>query len=139
MKVCVLDASVVAVAFFKETHVELAEGLLVQARQRHAPSLIRTEFTNALWKRQRRGEATTKQAIDMLADFSRIPFAITPTRELLESGLQIAIDTGRTVYDSLYLALAIRQKVKLITADKRFVNALAKSPYAKHITWLGAI
>jgi predicted nucleic acid-binding protein len=129
----------VGAAFFKETHVKLAEGLLVDPHRRHAPDLIRTEFANALWKRERRGDATSEEAVAMLSDFRRIPLSITPVEELLESGLQIAIDTGRTVYDSFYLALAITRKVKLITADKRFVNALAKGPFGKHIVWLGAL
>jgi hypothetical protein len=32
---------------------------------------------------------------------------------------------ARTVYDALYLALAIRLKTHLITGDERLVNALA--------------
>ena len=42
----------------------------------------------------------------------------------------------RTVYDSLYVALAVQSKSVMITADERLANALAaKLP----VKWLGAL
>jgi hypothetical protein len=37
---------------------------------------------------------------------------------------------GRTVYDSVYLALAIRLETRMITADDRLVTAMAAFPLA---------
>ncbi|WP_407895734.1 type II toxin-antitoxin system VapC family toxin [Scytonema sp. NUACC26] len=34
----------------------------------------------------------------------------------------MAISLERTVYDCFYLALAIRQRCQLVTADKKFYN-----------------
>ena len=45
--------------------------------------------------------------------------------------------TGRTVYDCLYLALAIRTKSVMHSSDKRLVNALASGPLKKHLAWIG--
>jgi predicted nucleic acid-binding protein len=51
----------------------------------------------------------------------------------------LANATGRTVYDSMYLALAIRLDTKMITADERLVAALAIFPTAAaHITLVQA-
>ena len=37
----------------------------------------------------------------------------------------IALATGRTVYDSLYVAFAADEGCQFVTADERLVNALA--------------
>jgi predicted nucleic acid-binding protein len=54
----------------------------------------------------------------------------------LDSALDKAIVYRRSVYDSIYLALAVESAGQLFTADEKLVNALAaRLP----IIWLGAI
>ena len=134
MKACVVDASLVAAAFFQEPHAESARAVLASDRPLYAPDLISAEFGSVVWKRYRRGEITGEEAAQLMADFLRLPLQITPTGELADVALQLALRTGRTVYDCLYLALAIRTHSVLVTADKRFVNALAGTPLAKHVS-----
>jgi predicted nucleic acid-binding protein len=55
---------------------------------------------------------------------------------LLEEAFSIALTFDRTVYDSLYVALAVRLKADLVTADERLANALAAHLPVK---WLGAM
>jgi len=52
---------------------------------------------------------------------------LTPTVELLEEALRIAMTHERPVYDSLYIALSEREKCVYITADERLVNVVSKS------------
>ena len=134
MKACVVDASLVAAAFFREPCAEAAQEVLTANRPLYAPDLISAEFGNVVWKRCRRGEITAEEAAGLMADFLRLPLEITPTAELADVALQLALRTGRTVYDCLYLALAVRTNGVLVTADKRLVNALAGSPLAKYVT-----
>jgi predicted nucleic acid-binding protein len=35
------------------------------------------------------------------------------------------------------LALAVKTRSVLVSADKRLVNALARTPLAKNISWIG--
>ena len=57
-----------------------------------------------------------------------------PCRTLAEDAYSLATATGRTVYDPMYLALAIRLETQMITADERLANALAAIPAtARHI------
>ena len=44
--------------------------------------------------------------------------------------------TGRTSYDSIYLALADSLSTKVVTADRRLYNALQGGPYARLILWV---
>jgi predicted nucleic acid-binding protein len=56
--------------------------------------------------------------------------------KLLSKAFEIATTYERTVYDSLYVALAVQTNSQLITADERLANSLATRFPVK---WLGAI
>jgi predicted nucleic acid-binding protein len=127
----------VAAAFFQEPHAERAREVLASDRPLYAPDLISAEFGNVVWKRFTRREITEEEAAQLMADFLRLPLQVTPTGELADVALQLAVRTGRTVYDCVYLALAVRTNSVLVTADKRLVNALAGSPLAKHVAGIG--
>jgi predicted nucleic acid-binding protein len=58
------------------------------------------------------------------------------TAYLLAPALQIAIATHRTVYDSLYLALAVELGGTVVTADEHWLNALETSPFTRLIRLL---
>jgi predicted nucleic acid-binding protein len=133
----VVDASVVAAAFFQEDHAAAARAILASGRPLHAPDLLLAEVGNVIWKRHGRGEIDEVEARDLLADCLRLPLVLTPTADLVEPALAIALGTRRTVYDCLYLALAVRMKSVLVSGDRRFVNALADSPFGKHMAWIG--
>jgi len=139
MKPCVVDASVVAAAFFQESGVEAARTILAGGGELYAPDLILAEVGNVVWKRHGRGEIDEAEARALLGDCLRLPLALTPSGSLVASALELAMRTKRTVYDCLYLVLAVRTKTVLVSADKRFVNALAGGPFEKHIAWLGAV
>jgi len=100
------------------------------------PDLFWPEVGNILWKSARIGrisEATVWDAIDWLLDL-KIP--TSPTAPLLSDAARIAVTFDRTVYDSIYVALAIASNRPLITADERLVNAVgAQLP----VRWLGSM
>jgi len=137
MKQRILDASVIAAAFFQEEFEEIAWTLLASDCSLLAPGMIIEEVGNVIWKKFRRKEIDENEASQLLTDFLHLPFQITPSSYLIESALEIAMEKDRTVYDSLYVALAVETKSTMITADKRLVNSLADSPLEKYVMWLG--
>ena len=139
MNRCVLDASVIATAFFNEEFEEHATALLASDCSHLAPELIVSEVGNVIWKRFRRGEISEAEADQLLVDFLRLPLQMTTSEDLIESALQIAMRTDRTVYDSLYVALAVKSDSTMVTADKRLINALAGGPLEKYVVRLGTV
>ena len=61
----------------------------------------------------------------IIGDILALPFATTPSVELLAEAHRLAVAHGRTVYDALYLALSVRRGCPFVTADERLVNAVA--------------
>jgi predicted nucleic acid-binding protein len=73
--------------------------------------------------------APTLQSRRLVADISTVAVETVSSRSLVLDACAIAITTGSvTVYDAMYLALAIRLETKLITADDRLVRSVASQP-----------
>jgi predicted nucleic acid-binding protein len=102
-----------------------------------APTLIHAEVGNALWKRVRRNEIADDGEIgERLADLARYVRTIDET-PFMARALRLAIELGHPVYDCIYLALAEEMGDELLTADGRFVRALASTGYAPRVRELG--
>jgi predicted nucleic acid-binding protein len=100
------------------------------------PDIFWSESANILWKGIRRGRCSEETAWTSLASLRELDIPTIPALALLDSAFGIAISHGRTVFDSMYVALAVKAKAQLVTADERLANALAAHLPVK---WLGAI
>ncbi|HEX3582063.1 MAG TPA: type II toxin-antitoxin system VapC family toxin, partial [Thermoanaerobaculia bacterium] len=125
MKKVVVDASVAAKWFVPEIHSAAADRLLDPSIVLCAPDLIVAEMGNIFWKKARRGEITDAEAREALRAFAAIPIEIRASSALLLPAFEIAAALDRSVYDSLYLALAIGEGCVMVTADARFHSVLA--------------
>ena len=99
------------------------------------PDIFWAECGNIIWKavRQSRLPRSDAELAILLMLQRKIP-TIAST-ELLVTATSIAFNFDRSVYDSLYVALASQTKKELITADERLANAMAAQ---FPIKWLGA-
>lgn len=134
----VVDANVVAKWFVPEQLSEEALRLLDGTHDLASPDLLWPEIGNVLWKKSRAGQLTALEAVRIVQALDKCPLTVFPTRLVLEGALEIALDTGRSVYDSVYLALAVALQCRLVTADERLVNSLAGSPLSSQVMWVGA-
>lgn len=135
----VVDASVAIKWFVEEVHAEAARRLLADGYALYAPDLLWPECGNILWKKVQGGELTAREARFVREGLERLPLNIFPFRLILEPALEIALDTGRTVYDSCYLALAMLTESPLVTADQRLFNALCQTDYAPYLVWVAEL
>lgn len=143
MKTFVVDASVGAKWFLPARDEPLAseaQRLLdhyTRGRVRLLiPDLFWAELGNVLWKAATRGRITQLGAEGAVAKARQLGMLILPSVDLLAQALTVALSSGRSVYDSIYVAAAIAERVQLLTADERLVNATgARFP----VRWLGAL
>lgn len=134
----VIDASVVVKWFVPETHAKEARQLL-KHHNLLAPDLLFLEVLNVLWQRVKNNLLTQKEATGMIATLLKAPLTIIPSTNLTFSAFELAIQHNQTMYDCTYVALAIREKAPLVTADAKLYRALAAKGLAHHTILLSDI
>jgi predicted nucleic acid-binding protein len=134
VSVFVVDASVVVKWFVPEIHSDAARRLLALPHEYIAPDLLFAETAHTIGKKIRRKELTAEEGRRLVADIGRIAVETVSCRALAEDAHAVANATGRTVCDSMYVALAVRLKTRSVTADDRLEAALRNVPaVAGHI------
>jgi predicted nucleic acid-binding protein len=124
VSVFVVDASVVVKWFVPEIHSDAARRLLAARREYVAPDLLFAEAANTIWKKIRRKELSAEDGQRLVADINQISVETVSCRALAQDAHALANATGRTVYDAMYVALAVRLDTRLITADDRLEAAV---------------
>ena len=128
MSVFVVDASLVIKWFVPEVHSEAARRWLEASHDYVAPDLLFSEAGNAVWKKVRRKELDVAEARQLVTDLARVAVETVATPSLLEDALALALTVGITVYDAMYLTLAVRLETEVITGDDRFASRVAEYP-----------
>jgi predicted nucleic acid-binding protein len=124
MSACVVDASVAIKLVVTEPGSERAWSL--RGWRLLAPDLLWPECGNILWKAVRRGIFGPVEAELAFAALLRLPFETAGSAGLMPAALGRAIRLGHPAYDCLYLELAAREGLPLVTADRRLLD-LAES------------
>ena len=132
----VVDASVVIKWLLPELHSSAARRVLTEDNQLLAPDLLWAELGNVLWKRYRAHDLAAEEARDLLRDFKRFPISTIPSIVVVNAALDIATRFDRTVYDSLYLAVALSRRCRFLTGDRRLYNSLRRSPLGPSLLWV---
>jgi len=117
-------------------HTEAALRLLNPQHRLYAPDFFLVEMDNVVCKRVRRGECTAAEGRKVRAALRQVPVQTHPAVALLDPAYEIAIRTDQSLYDCLYVALAMLVKGRMVTADRQFYEALAAGPFAKHELWI---
>jgi predicted nucleic acid-binding protein len=137
MKRIVVDASVVAKWYLPEVYGQQALLLLDPSFRLLAPDLLYSEIGNLLWKRVIRKDLDQNKGLEILTALESVPFQIGESKSLMPIAFDIACQTQRTLYGSLYLALGLTTKSPFVTADLKLFNALKKGPFGNLLIWIG--
>lgn len=121
MERVVIDTSVAVKWFVEESGSQKAVKILEDYQEGHikitAPEIISLELANALYFAARFKGKILKEA---LSSFYRLGLSLIPLSEplLQESSLYMQkFNIG--IYDALFISLAEKEKISLITADKK--------------------
>ncbi len=123
MNTLVIDASIAIKWVIEEEGTPQALTLLREAKLL-APELLVAECANILWKKARRNELSREEALLAARLLQTAAIELVPTRFLLAAATRIAIELDHPAYDCLYLALAIENDCRFVTADERFLRKL---------------
>ena len=130
MEKIIIDSSVAVKWFVIETDSLPAKEILLEYKQRLweflAPDLIYAEYGNIIWKKQFFQGFDAVDAAFALEGFRQIPFTLTSAKVIFDDAFKIAVEYQRSFYDSLYLALSVKENCGFVTADKKFYNAVKK-------------
>ncbi len=136
MALVVVDASVATKWLFEEPGSAEAARLRAPSYDLVAPDLMTLEVANVIWKRIRQGKLTGDAGRLALRALRVVPVRMRRTQTLVDAAWEIALRCNRTVYDSLYLALAMVLGAPLVTADRRFYDVVARNGLGEHMIWI---
>lgn len=135
----VIDASTLMAALLpdeptKEAARRVLERFAEEDLELIAPTLLAYEVANSLLKAERKPErGVSEEATDaILEEVNRLGIPLLPVS--MEEMVSMARRFNRWAYDASYLALAEREGIPLVTADKRLYNAV-KERFEK-IVWV---
>jgi predicted nucleic acid-binding protein len=133
----VVDASVAIKWVFDEEYGDQARRILDEPDVPVAPNLLLIEAGNALWKRVRRGELASAEAIEMLTVLKNLPVGWIEESGLVEPALDLAARLQHPIYDCVYLALALREDIRIATADARFAAVMMRHGFGDRLRLIG--
>lgn len=131
MTMLVIDASVAVKFGFREPGTKEARRVIAGPELLVAPDWILPEVANALSNKVKHSELLqiyAEYSLERLpAFFARLYSAAGLTRD----AFSLAFRFRHSVYDCLYLALALRERAKLLTADKK-LHQIAQAAGLEH-------
>lgn len=92
-----------------------------------APELALVEVGQVLHKKLKSGLLSEAEADEILSAVLDLPLELIGHRELLPHAVDRARRFGITVYDALFLALALEHRARLISADDQLLAAWTRA------------
>ncbi len=99
----------------------------------HAPRLMACEVANAIWSKARTGEIERRAAGMLLPD---MPVRWGADEFVSADAVRLAQALDCPICDCMYLALARRIGAVMLTADRRFANAVTLIEHGESILTL---
>lgn len=91
-----------------------------------APELLLVESANVLNKKRKINELTEEESIQLLNDILSMPIRYFPHGPFISTAFDLARDHKITIYDAVYLALAVEEGAVLFSADEGLCRIAGK-------------
>jgi predicted nucleic acid-binding protein len=121
----VVDASLALKWYLDEPASDDARRLLADDADLHVPDLFHAEVASVLVKRRRRGELDHEALAAVRTALDLVPLTVHASRPILDAAIDRSLALHISVYDAVYVALAMGLGFDLATADRRLVHACA--------------
>jgi predicted nucleic acid-binding protein len=119
----VLDCSVAAKWVFHESGRAAALDLYKRYQSGNilliAPDILLAEFASLLAKRNRRRQISAQQAHQAFALMTKSAPRLFETRALIFHAMDLSLEHQLSLWDCIYLALALEHDCPVLTADQR--------------------
>jgi predicted nucleic acid-binding protein len=125
----VVDSNVLAYLYLPGEYTAKAEALLEQDPDWAAPVLWRSEFRNILAGYMRRRTLTFEEAC-MVQNEAESLLSGSEFEVDSEAVLQLVRDSNCSAYDCEFISLAIKLDAKLVTVDKKLLQAFPERAIA---------
>lgn len=138
MRPVVIDANVAVKWVFDESNSAAAHRLLRDCEELHAPAHWLAEAATALWaKTAFHRELSQAESLVRIEFLAGVPVRITPLHEIIVRAGEVAHALAVTVYDTLYIAVAERLDLILVTADRKLFDAASRDPTTRSLVrWI---
>jgi len=134
--ILVVDAGVVGKWFLPEDFSAESEIVRTGDFELHAPELLIAEFGNIVWKKFLARDLDSQQIALLPSKILEEDIIYHSHDLLLEAAILGAIETRQSVYDWMYLALAIALDCPFITADRKLFIGLRKTRFSSRVVWI---
>jgi predicted nucleic acid-binding protein len=132
----VVDVCVAVKWFVPEIFSQEGARLLSGSYGLLAPDYLLPEAGNVFWKKIRFNEISLDEGQQALTAIQNSPMQFVDSKLLLQNAFDLANQSGRSIYDCFYLALAIRENCQMVTSDEKFFNALKNTAWAISLCWV---
>jgi predicted nucleic acid-binding protein len=118
----IADTSVAIKWFAREEQSDVAEAILEAGVDIHAPDFMWIETANGLWKKWRQNVLPREDVGVSVAKLRDMIDYWHADWELIENASALSMDLAHPVYDCIFLVLARKLNIPLVTADKRLLG-----------------
>jgi predicted nucleic acid-binding protein len=132
----VVDTSVAVKFVVDEQGSDAADEILAGSEPLIAPDWLLAEMANALWNKVRLAHLLESDARNALEKAPQFFTRFEPAHLLLDRAFDFAFRLRHPVYDCFYLALAVEEDCRMITADKAFKKSAERGGYGDRVDLL---
>ena len=120
----VVDTNVVAYYLLgTEEFSAETSGFWKRARHTLAPALWEAELANVVWLAVRHGSLSHSEAEFKLRTAIGLGIRSVPARSLWQGALLRSLRSNVAVYDTLFVELAVREQLPLVTYDAKLLKS----------------